>query len=88
MSIILKKPLNFPHLFIYQIYYYFKTTLPIFNWCLHIYSCLFVVLSFLIIYFLLSHFLESFSHFSLLFYLLKRVTSFTIIINFKLKFIL
>jgi hypothetical protein len=31
MLIILKKPLNFSHLFIYQTYYYFKTTLPIFN---------------------------------------------------------
>jgi hypothetical protein len=62
----------------------------IFNWCLHLLSCFFVALFFLIVYSLLPHlFLRNILSFLLLFYQLKRVTGFVVVmINSKLKFIL
>ena len=55
---------NFLPLFIYQAYYHFKVTTLIFNQCLHFQSCLFIALTFLIIYSLLRHlFLRKFYHF-------------------------
>jgi len=61
----------------------------IFNKCLHLPSCLFIALSFLIIYSLLPHlFLRNILSFSSLFYPLKHVTSFFVVMNSKIKFIL
>jgi hypothetical protein len=81
--------LEFPPLFIYRAYYRFKITSLILIGVCTFSPTLFIALSFIIMYSLLPHlFPRNILSFFSLFYPSKHVTSFSVLMNSKSKFIL